>query len=37
MPKKRLLHPQSVWDADALAGAFDEAGVKPLHIFPMYK
>lgn len=37
MPKKRVLSPQSVWDAGAVEAAFAEAGVKPFHVLRLYK
>lgn len=37
MPKKRVLSPQSVWDEPALRLAFDRAGVKALHLPPLYR
>lgn len=37
MGKRRLLSPQSVWDPDAVAAAFDAAGANPSHIPRMYK
>ena len=32
MVKKRELNPESVWDAAAVAAAFEGAGVKPQHV-----
>ena len=37
MVKRRVLSPQSVWDAAAVEVAFQAAGAKPSHIPRMYK
>lgn len=37
MGKRRVLSPQSVWDAPAVEEAFRQAGAKPNHIPRMYK
>ena len=37
MAKKRVLRPQSVWDAKALEAAFAEAGVKSSHVHILYR
>lgn len=37
MARKRVLSPQSVWDEPALRAAFEEHGIKALHIPVLYR
>jgi hypothetical protein len=37
MPKKRRLHPNSIWDVAAVQNAFAEAGASHTHINKMYR
>jgi hypothetical protein len=37
MPKKRVLSPNSVWDEEALKGAVEAAGGKPVHVHAVYR
>ena len=37
MPKKRVLHPQSIWNIEAVTNSFNQVGAKQSHIIRMYK
>jgi hypothetical protein len=37
MGKRRVLSPQSVWDTEAVAAAFEQSGAKLHHVPRLYK
>jgi hypothetical protein len=37
MVKKRVLSPKSVWDEEDVSAAFQERGIKPVHLKRLYR